>query len=190
MTQTLEYTDRAQVMKNEAREAAIQLLKDQFAEFRKTVKLGQISVVQAVNMARTMGDTIWEITGHEKLLPAEFNQLALALPDAGLAFAKECLSIRRQLDEPLKDYERALPLWNKLLTQLELIPAGARDGEKQHQREPIEDFLNGVIRMKNESVKLFKTTPIDQWPSFYRQTFIREAQPIHDLYEQALTLAK
>lgn len=35
-----------------------------------------------------------------------------------------------------------------------------------------------------------KKTPIDQWPSFHRQTFIREAQPIHDLYEQALKAAK
>lgn len=182
------YTEKASAMQHEARNAAIQLLRDQFTEFKKTVKLGQISVVQSVNMARAMGDTIWEITGHQKLLPAEFNQLALALPDAGLAFAKECLSIRRQLDEPVKDYDEAKPIWEKLLTQLELISTDERK-QVAHHKEPIEDFLQKVIRIKTESIRLFQTEPIEKWPSFYRQTFIREAQPIHDLYEQALKLA-
>jgi len=182
------YTDRAHAMKQEAAQAALKELTKKFALFKEAVANGRESTVEAVNLARDMGDTIWEITGHEKLLPAEFNQLALALPDAGLAFAKECLSVRRQLDKPVTDYNAARPLWDKLLIQLDLIPKPARGEQKLHSKEHVEMFLASVIRINNESARLIKTDPIEQWPSFYRQKFINDAKPIHDLYEQAIAL--
>jgi len=190
MKSAITYQDRAQVMRSDAQREGIEQLKSQFAKFRKVVTDSRQSVVDAVNLARTMGDTIWEITGHEKLLPAEFNQLALALPDAGLAFAKECLSVRHLLDAPVTSYEAARPILDKLMVQLELLPKPGRGAEQSHLKEPVEDFLASVIRIKNESARLIKTKPIAEWPSFYRQSFVREVRPLHDLYVQALEISK
>ena len=184
------YEDRAQVLKKEARVASVKILTSQYKSFREMVDVGQQSVIDAVNLARTMGDTIWEITGHENLIPAEFNQLALALPDAGLNFAKECLAIRRKFDNPVTDYAEARAVWDRLIVQLELLPKPKRGEENLHPKEPVETFLAAVINIKNESARLIKTQPIESWPSFYRQSFIREAKPIHDLYDVAILQEK
>lgn len=182
--------DRSDIVISENRRESIAVLKGQLRDLKDMAAAGKKNVVDAVNQARAVGDTVWSIIGHEKLLPREFDQFALDLPGVGIGFLKECLVVRRMLDEEISDYKKARPIYERLMVQLELIPTPSREGETRREHEPIEDFLASVIRIKNESARVLKEKPIDKWPTFYRETFLREVRPLHDLYVSALEYAK
>ena len=192
MSNETTYPEIVKSMSSEAKQAALVALTDKFKFFKTVIEDGKKSAVDAVNMAREMGDTIIEFTGHQKLSISEFNQLALALPDSGfgMGFAKECVSIRHLYQEPVTDYAQAKPVFDKLVVQLELLPKGERGDQKRHEKHEIEELLAKVIRCKAELTAATKNNPIAKWSDFYRKTFLTEAKFIHDIYEEALEVVK
>ena len=77
----------------------------------------------------------------------------------------------------------------RLLVQAALLEVPGRSGPQQrHLHEPVKDFLSTVIKAKSSWVALEKEMPIEQWEEFYRESFLREILPLHDLYERAVKM--
>lgn len=184
------YGDRSKAMTDEARLAFRQELSDGFTEFKSHVAIGQKAVVLAVNRARSMGATIQSYTGHEKLLPAEFNQLSLSIPDASFNFARECLSIHHANPKPVSDYAEAKPMWDRLMVQMEMLKQSKREKAQAAPPpvEPIEQFLHNVGALASEYAKMEVTTPIESWKPFYRQTFLNESARIVAIRDRVLKM--
>jgi len=189
MTTETTYIERADAMSAEAKGALTKELERKFALFKKHAAAGQSAVLSGVNVAREIGEAIRGITGHEKLLASEFNQLALALPDTGINFAKECLSIYNGTPKPVTDYAAAKPIWDRLLTQLELLPKSRREtaAEQTPKLEPVEEFLCSVSSLASQFIKLERVAPVEKWKPYYRSTFCFEfarLSAIHDRIKQ------
>ena len=186
------YPEIAKTMTVEAKQAALVALTDKFKYFRAIIEDGKKSAIDAVNMAREMGDTIIEFTGHQKLSIAEFNQLSLQLSGEGFAigFAKECVSLSRQYKEPIAEYTQAKAVFDKLVVQMELLPKQERGEHRRHNGHAMEDLLAKVSKCRAELTAATKETPISKWDAFHRNYFLAEAKIIHDLYEDALKVAK
>ena len=189
-TEQPEYIDRSTAMNMAARIAAKEVLEKEFQGFRDDVDLVKTRTIAAVNRAFRMGDTIQEITGHKKLLPAEYGQFALAIGDAPIAFSKECVSVRQNNEEPIKTYEQAAPIFEKLMEQFELLPKGSHGEQTKHPHEPVMDYLKTVVTADAESVELLEEHPMEKWPRFNIVTFFNNSKRIHDLHEQAGNLLK
>lgn len=180
-------TERAVQMTAEARSALKQVLTDKFNEFRKLAETSRFAAVRGVNVARDIGRQIELFTGHEKLLTSDFNLFAPAIPDASLDFAKSCLALHHKFNEPVMEYSEAAPEWDRLLVQLELLPAGRRKlSEGKSVSEPIKDQLARVSRVAHDSVAFEKDHPITQWPEFFITTFLRESEPLDQLRKKAM----
>lgn len=190
MSNETTYPEIVKTMSAEAKKAALIELTEKFKSFTSIVEDSKTSAIDAVNLAREMGDTIIEYTGHQKLSISEFNQLALALPNASLDLAKECVSIRHTYNEPITEYAKAKPVFDKLVVQLELIPKSERGEQKRHDKEDMHMLLSRVMKCKAELTAATKNNPIGKWPDFYRKTFLAEAKFIHDIYEEALEVVK
>ena len=186
------YPEIAKTMTVEAKQAALVALTDKFKYFRAIIEDGKKSAIDAVNMAREMGDTIIEFTGHQKLSIAEFNQLSLQLSGEGFAigFAKECVSLSRQYKEPIAEYTQAKAVFDKLVVQMELLPKQERGEHRRHNGHAMEDLLAKVSKCRAELASATKAMPISKWDAFHRNYFLTEAKEIHDLYEEALKVAK
>jgi hypothetical protein len=193
MTDTIEkpeYIDRSTAMNMAARIAAKEVLEKEFQGFRSEVFLVKTRTIAAVNRAYRMGDTIQEFTGHKKLALAEYGQFALAIGDAPIAFAKECISIRQNNDEPIKTYEQAAPIFKKLMEQFELLPKGSHGEQTKHPHEPVMEYLKTLVTADAESVELLEEFPMEKWARFNVVTFFNNSKRIHDLHELAGSLIK
>jgi len=179
-----EYIDRAAAMTADAREANKEILKDEFMGFRSDVELVKTKTIAAVNRAIKMGDTIQEFTGHKKLLPAEYGQFALAINDAPLDFAKECVSLCEKNQTPITTYEQAAPIFEHLLVQYELLPKPGHGEQTKHPHEPVLDYISAVINVDAESVELLEENPMDKWEPFQRASFYNNSKRILDLHEE------
>ena len=190
MTTELTYDEKAALMTKDAKRLFKSQLVERFSELKTCAATAQASTIDGVNAAREIGELIQGYTGHEKLLTNEFNQLALCLPDVGIDFAKECLSIRHALAEPVTDYADAKPIWDKLLVQLELLPKSKRELAQSTPPafEPIEDFLCEVASLASKYAKLEKTTPVESWKPYYRTTFLNEFKRLEVIREKIIAI--
>lgn len=180
-----EYIDRSTAMNMAARLAAKEVLEKEFQGFRDDVELVKTRTIAAVNRAFRMGDTIQEFTGHKKLLPVEYGQFSLAIGDAPIAFAKECVSVRQNNEEPIKTYEQAAPIFERLMEQFELLPKGSHGEQTKHPHEPVMDYLKTVVTADAESVELLEEFPMEKWERFNIVAFYNNSKRIHDLHEMA-----
>ena len=187
-----DYAERAAMMTAEERTAIIAVVSDKFKQLRDLAEQQKIIPVDGVNAAREIGRQIELFTQHDKLQQIQFNSLAVALPDASITFAKECLSLFRKFPEPVKDFAEAEESWKRIMVQLDLLPKSAREKQRAHPEEPIMDFLGVVIRATAEAVDLEKKLPLEEWPDFQRDSFEKQSQPIRDMHEKAkaIRLAK
>lgn len=183
------YEERSQVMNAEQREAVMGELRDKFAELQRLAATDKFTSLRGVNVAREIGAQIELFTGHEKLLPAEFEPLSVALKDAPLEFAKKCLALHQKFPQEVDNHAIARAEWEQLMVQLELLPKPAREsGDGGQPDEPIKDCLSTVIKMNQELVKLSKENDISKWPPFLRQTFLKQGKPYFEIYQQAIEL--
>ena len=189
-TDTTTYTDRAEAMNLEAREAIKKILTAENTGFRADVEIVKARTISAVNRAIKMGDAIQEYTGHTKLLPVEYNQLALAINEAPIDFAKECVSIRQANDDPVTTYEQAAPIFEHLLIQYELLPKPAHGEQQKHQHDPVVDYIGSVITADAESVEVLEENPMEKWERHLILSFANNSKRLHDLHELAMKLLK
>jgi len=190
MADTTEYIDRAAAMNMEAREELKKTLTKEKIGFDADVEMIKARTISAVNRAFKMGDSIQEFTGHTKLLPAAYGQFALAINDAPIAFAKECVSVRQGNDEPVTTYAQAAPIFERLLVQYELLPKTGHGNQTKHPHEPIMDYLKTVITADAESVELLEEFPMEKWARFNVVGFFNNSKRIHDLHELAGRILK
>lgn len=183
-----EYIDRANAMNVAAREELKRKLTTGKIGFDDDVAIIKERTVAAVNRAIIIGDNIQEFTGHKKLLQSEYGQLALAVSDAPINFAKFCVSLREANDGPVTSYEVAAPIFERLLVQYELLPKPAHGEQTKHPHEPIVDFISSVIDADTESVELLEENPMEKWQQFQIVTFANNSKRIHDLHELAIKL--
>ncbi len=179
------YLDRAQAMNEDARDELKKILATENAVFISDVETVKARTISAVNRALKMGDAIKEFTGHKKLALAEYNQFALAINDAPINFAKECLSIREANESVITTYEQAYPIFEHLLIQYELLPKPAHGEQKKHPHEPVLDYIGTVIKADAESVDLLEDHPMEKWERFQISSFANNSKRIHDLHELA-----
>lgn len=145
--------------------------------------------LEGVNLARDIGRQLELFTGHQKLLPAEYNALAPSLTDAPLEFAKKCLALHQKYPVPVENFEVAVTEWRDLMVQLELLPKPARlEAQTAHVSEPIKDFFGTVGRVRGELLELEKKLPLEKWERFNLQSLIGYTQDFHDLHERAQKL--
>lgn len=190
MADTTEYIDRATAMNLEARDELKKTLTKENAFFVSDVEMVKARTISAVNRAIKMGDAMQEYTGHTKLLPAEYGQFALAINDAPIAFAKECVSIRQGNDEPVTTYAQAAPIFERLLVQYELLPKEGHGEQTKHPHEPIMDFIKSVSTADAESVELLEEHPMETWERFNVVGFFNNSKRTHDLHELAGRILK
>jgi hypothetical protein len=190
MADTTEYIDRATAMNLEARDELKKTLTKENAFFVSDVEMVKARTISAVNRAIKMGDAMQEYTGHTKLLPAEYGQFALAINDAPIAFAKECVSIRQGNDEPVTTYAQAAPIFERLLVQYELLPKEGHGEQTKHPHEPIMDFIKSVSIADAESVELLEEHPMETWERFNVVGFFNNSKRTHDLHELAGRILK
>lgn len=181
------YIERAAQMNAAERAELKRVLSQKFAVILVAAETYQTSAVTGINAARELGAQIELFTGQEKLIPAQFSALAVAIPDATMDFAKACLALHRKFPEPVDCYERAAPEWERLLVQLELLPTPER-GQAQSKplHEPLKDFIAVVIKNAQAGLALVKEIPLEEWDQFFLEAFIRESQPFMDLREKAV----
>ena len=190
MADTTEYIDRATAMNLEARDELKKTLTKENAFFVSDVEMVKARTNSAVNRAIKMGDAMQEYTGHTKLLPAEYGQFALAINDAPIAFAKECVSVRQGNDAPVTTYAQAAPIFERLLVQYELLPKEGHGEQTKHPHEPIMEYLKSVSAADAESVELLEEHPMKDWERFNIVGFFNNSKRIHDLHELAGRILK
>ena len=190
MPDTTEYIDRATAMNLEARDELKKTLTKENSFFVSDVEMVKARTISAVNRAIKMGDAMQEYTGHTKLLPAEYGQFALAINDAPIAFAKECVSVRQGNDEPVTTYAQAAPIFERLLVQYELLPKEGHGEQTKHPHEPIMEYLKSVSAADAESVELLEEHPMKDWERFNIVGFFNNSKRIHDLHELAGRILK
>jgi hypothetical protein len=154
------YVERADAARSAERETLKAGLKRDFEQFTKALKKNKDSTIEAVNLARHMGQQIELFFGHEKLAPGEFQWLAPSLASvtldptglppaavqgngsvvrrdgdqvhASLEFAKGCLALHRKFPDVVTNYAVAAPELERLMVQLQLLDAPSR----QHDAGP------------------------------------------------------
>jgi len=185
------YEERARQMTEQQREELKLVLTEKARELQQLVATNQFSAVRGVNVAREIGAQIELFTGHEKLLPADFNPIAPSLAlvegrDATLDFAKTCLALHRKFRAPVTDYRIAKDEWETLMVQMELLPKPER-GTAGHPglNEPVKEYIGSIIKVDKEALKVLKDHPFEQWPKFYVELFYKESQNIHELHVKA-----
>ena len=185
-----EYINRAAAMNMDAQEALKKTLTREKQGFSADVELVKAHTISAVNRAVKIGDAMQEFTGHKKLLSGEYNQVALALEDAPIAFAKACISLRESNETGITTYEQAAPIFEHLLVQYELLPKTGHGEQTKHPHEPVMDYLNSVSAADAESVELLEEHPMEKWDRFNVVAFYNNSKRIHDLHELAGSLIK
>jgi hypothetical protein len=190
MADTTEYIDRATAMNMDAKAELKKRLTQKNVIFISKVEMVKAGTIAAVNLAIGMGDDIQEYTGHTKLLPAEYGQFSLAINDAPIAFAKDCVSLRQGNDEPVTTYAQAAPIFERLLVQYELLPKEGHGEQTKHPHEPIMDYINSVSAADAESVELLEEHPMEKWERFNVVAFHNNSKRTHDLHELAGRILK
>lgn len=184
-----DYETRAAAMTAEQRAAVMELIREKFAELKRLAATDKFTSVRGVNCAREIGMQIELFTGHQKLLASEFEELTPSMVDAPLDLAKKCLALHQKHPEPIDNYAIAKAEWEIILVQLELLPEPERGkGNPPPPDEPIKECLSTVIKMNQEMVKLSKEHDITTWPSFFRQTFLKQGKPYFEMYKKAIEL--
>lgn len=185
-----DYETRAALMTAQARAAILDELRDKFAELKQLAETDKFTSVRGVNVAREIGAQIELFTGHLKLLPSEFESLSPSLSDAPLEFAKKCLALHQKFPEPVENHAIAKAEWELIMVQLELLPTPERkQGGGAPPDEPVKEFLSVVIKVNQEYTKLAKEHDISTWPTFYRESFLKQGKAYFDLYQKALELS-
>lgn len=191
------YDERARQMTAQQREELKAVLTQKAHELQQLVATNQFTAVRGVNVAREIGAQIELFTGHEKLLPADFNPIAPSLAlaegkDATLDFAKTCLALHRKFKEPVTDFKVAKDEWDTLMVQMDLLPKPERGpATGPGLDEPVKEYIGSVIKVDKEALKVLKDHPFEQWPRFYVEQFYKESQNIHELHVKAArTLGK
>lgn len=196
------YSDRADAMRADQREELKAVLKEKFGTFLARVSAERDATLEACNLAREMGAQIELFTGHQKLLPAEFDYLQAAMTgslpaelggetkDAPIDFAKACLAVHQKFPEPVTNYAIAAPVLEHLLIQLQLLPKPVRAGAEGQPSStgPLLEYLDVVIKAAQKSAALDKIIPVEKWEPFNRKSFITQGKPFDDLYQRALKL--
>lgn len=186
-----DYIERGDAMTAQKRAAILQILTNQYAELKQLAATDKFTTVRGANLAREMGEQIELFTGHEKLLPAQFQPLAVALPkSAGIELAKECLAIFHRHRQPITEYAEAAVVWERMRVQLELLPKGSR-GEAAGEpplSEPVKEAISDVIRVAQVFLKLNAKNPVETWPPFLRKQLLTQGRPFHEVYERAQAL--
>ena len=57
---------------------------------------------------------------------------------------------------------------------------------RQPLNESVKDLLGDVIKVSQTALNLDKLEPVEQWPEFLRESFIKECKPMHEIYERAV----
>ncbi len=191
------YDERARQMTAQQREELKAVLTQKAHELQQLVATNQFTAVRGVNVAREIGAQIELFTGHEKLLPADFNPIAPSMAlaegkDATLDFAKTCLALHRKFKEPVTDFKVAKDEWDTLMVQMDLLPKPERGpATGPGLDEPVKEYIGSVIKVDKEALKVLKDHPFEQWPRFYVEQFYKESQNIHELHVKAArTLGK
>ena len=196
------YTERAEAMRGQEREALKVVLTEKFGRFLERVSDEHVATLEAFNLCREMGAQIELFTGHEKLLPDEFNFIQPALSanlptvaggevkDAPIDFARGCLAAHQKFPEPVTNYAVAEQELERLLVQLQLIPKPAREKAEGEPpaTAPVLNFLADTIKMAQSAVDIGKQLPIEKWEQFNRKSLITQGRPFYELYRRALEL--
>lgn len=181
----LTYPERRRQMTAEQRAAIKTVLTEQRDVVRACAAQYCGAAVAGVNAVREIGRQIELFTGHEKLLPMEFQ--AIALPDATLEFARLCLSVHHKHPEAVNDYATAAAVWQEVLKQLELLPKGERgESSSPPLTEPAKLWLAAVVKGAQETSAFMKTVSMENLDRFWLEAFVRESQPLADCRTAAL----
>lgn len=186
----LEYIDRATAMNMDAREELKKFLTKENPLFVCDVEMVKARTISAVNRAIKMGDAMQEYTGKKKISLAEYNQFSLAINDAPIAFAKECVSLRQANASAVTSYAIAAPIFIRLIVQYEFLPKTGHDEQTKHPHEPILDWISSVITADAESVELFEEYPMAVWEKYQIVSFANNSKRIHDSHDEAIRLLK
>lgn len=191
------YDERARRMSAEERTAIVDGLKEKFQAFVRLVTTKRVTDVEIVNTARDMGAQFELFTGKEKLGPADFNALApvLAFPEsnrnARIEFGKLCVALHQKFEKPLTeaDFAVATAECERLMVQLDLLPEATRGTAKAiGNADPFNEIIGDVIKISQDLKKQTEKFPVEQWESFHRQSFLRQAAPFHELYLKMMAL--
>ena len=158
------YFERSRAMITQTQVSLIASMREQFVTMCAKVEMDTATRLEVVNLAREIGRSIELFTGHQKLLPLEFNRLmvapgahALAGPESGspsIAFARQCLSAHHQYPEPITKLAVANDIFKRLLVQLDLLPKPERGEQESHPAEPLAEFWTEASRLANHMQRL------------------------------------
>lgn len=185
------YEERAQQMTAQQRDELKAVLAAKARELQQLIATEKFTATRGVNVAREIGAQIELFTGHEKLLPADFNPIAPSLAlaegrDATLEFAKTCLALHRKFPTPVTDFQIAKLEWDTLMIQMELLPKSVRGvAATPGLTEPVKEYIGSVIKVDKAAVAVLKDYPFEQWPRFYVEQFYKESINIHELHVKA-----
>lgn len=171
-------------MEAEKKEAIVVELRESFQRFVTSRKQRIATDIEDVNLAIGIGRQIELFSGHEKLLPQEFQELTPALCDASLEVAKQFLALSKRYsaqDYPtgITDYKLAREELARIEVQLELLPKGQRGvAAVAPPTEPVKELIASITKLKTRTLELVKDADPKQWDVFLKRQFLTEVAPI------------
>lgn len=189
-----DYSERAEQMNRAAHDeikrtiaGLMERLKARTENFKDHRTAAETEAVEGVNTAREIGAQLTLFTGHEKLLPADFQSLVPAFgADVKLDFAKSCLALHKKFPAPVETFSVARDEWHHLMVQLDLLPKPVRGPASPLViSEPVLEQITAVGKRAQDAAAFERKTPMEQWSPFLVQSFLKESEPIVALRKKA-----
>lgn len=114
----------------------------------------------------------------------------LKIDDLPAVYLQNTDFVRTNILQKLKDKSgaRIKNLREKIKKESRRKPKPGHGKQRAHRHDDIDYFLGMVIRAATDLRVFTKKNPLEKAKPFFLRTFVREARPIHDLYEQAVKL--
>lgn len=154
------------------------------------------SIIDVINAIVRQGEALQRMCKHEQVSFSFINSIADQLPwgkDAREVFelAKRRVAIASKLKGGITSLDEIAPdNRRQILLHLGFLTSGERDsgGAAPQLSDPFSNFLNDVVKLKQELQKCDRITPLEGRSKGQLETFLADTQWIDDYRKQAKKL--